>query len=194
MLSDETGHLIHALSFAADCHQHQRRKGEHQEPYINHLIEVMELLWTVGQVRDETLLASALLHDCLEDTDVTETEVRQRFGSDVAELVLEVTDDTSLIGAERKRIQIEEAPHLSADAKRLKLADKTSNIRALRESPPRGWPLERQWRYLRWSRQVVAGLRGVCPALEQAFDRSAKQTENHLTALEAAENNRSPQP
>ncbi|HUR99143.1 MAG TPA: HD domain-containing protein, partial [Pyrinomonadaceae bacterium] len=111
-----------------------------------------------------------LLHDTVEDCGVTFEEVGKNFGPTVAEYVREVTDDKSLPKAERKRLQVEHAPHLSNGAKQIKLADKISNIRDVADHPPEGWDLERRREYVEWGENVVAGLRGLNPDLEAVFD------------------------
>ncbi len=168
--SEDTGLLIKALRFSADKHRHQRRKDQAQSPYINHPIEVMQLLWDVGGVRDVNVLLAALLHDTIEDTQTTPEEIRNLFGGEVLSLVLEVTDDKNLPKAERKRLQVESAPRKSPGAKLIKLADKCCNVRDLAGSPPRDWPLERRREYLLWTEQVVAGLRGTNMALEAYYE------------------------
>ena len=85
---------------------------------------------------------------------------------------MEVTDDKSLEKAERKRAQIEHAPHLSREAKLVKLADKISNVRDMAASPPAHWPMRRRREYFDWAKQVVDGLRGVHPELERIFDQA----------------------
>jgi guanosine-3',5'-bis(diphosphate) 3'-pyrophosphohydrolase len=85
--------------------------------------------------------------------------------------VAEVTDDKRLPKAERKALQVEHAPGLTERAKRVKIADKISNVRAIAATPPAGWSLERRREYLDWSERVVAGCRGASPALEAVFDR-----------------------
>ncbi len=172
--------LARAYAFAARHHVDQRRKGERAEPYINHLTEVAELVAEATAGRDPELVAAAVLHDAVEDTEATLAEVAERFGPEIAALVAEVTDDKSLPKAERKRRQVEAAPTRSARAKILKLADKTSNLRALAASPPRGWGLARKRDYLRWARDVAAGLRGVNAWIEERFDEAATLLERAL--------------
>jgi len=155
------------------------RKGIDAGPYINHPIEVAALLAIEGGVTNQTLLVAAVLHDTIEDTRTTPQEIKKNFGSKVLALVKEVTDDKSLSKAERKRLQLEHAPHLSPSAKMIKVADKTSNVRDVAEKPPADWPLPRRWEYLSWAADVVAGCRGVNKALEHHFDKilkSAKAT------------------
>jgi guanosine-3',5'-bis(diphosphate) 3'-pyrophosphohydrolase len=162
--------LLAAAHFAAVAHRAQRRKGEAQDPYINHPLEVAHLLASVGGVTDPMTLLAAILHDTVEDTDVTPADLVARFGQAVADVVAEVTDDKSLPKAERKRLQVEHGPHLSAAAKRVKLADKICNITSIATAPPPDWPLARRAEYLDWAERVVAGLRGCSPPLEALFD------------------------
>jgi GTP diphosphokinase / guanosine-3',5'-bis(diphosphate) 3'-diphosphatase len=59
----------------------------------------------------------------------------------------------------------------------LKLADKTSNLRAIAASPSADWPIKRRIEYVEWARRVAEGLKGVCPKLEQQFDEAARAAE-----------------
>jgi hypothetical protein len=91
-----------------------------------------------------------------------------------------VTDDKSLPKQTRKDLQVKHTPHKSSRAKIIKIADKISNIRSLVNSPPGNWPKERKQDYLGWSRQVVAGARGVNAWLEDVFDDAARELEQEL--------------
>jgi len=168
--AENTGLLLKALRFSADKHRNQRRKDRAQSPYINHPIEVVQLLWEVGGVRDIDVLLAAVLHDTIEDTETSSEDIREAFGETVMGFVLEVTDDKSLPKGERKRLQIETAAHKSFGAKLVKLADKSCNVRNLVSTPPADWSLERRQEYLLWTEKVVAGLRGTNPALEAYYD------------------------
>jgi GTP diphosphokinase / guanosine-3',5'-bis(diphosphate) 3'-diphosphatase len=163
-----------ALDFAARAHCDQRRKGARAEPYVNHLAEVALLTAEACGGRDRAAVLGALLHDTLEDTDTTHDELVAAFGPNVAAVVAQVTDDKNLSKAERKRRQIEHAPHVCPAAKLVKLADKISNVRSLTVSPPAGWPKSRVEEYIDWSCAVVEGLRGVSPELERRFDAAVK--------------------
>lgn len=83
---------------------------------------------------------------------------------------MEVTDDKGLSKDERKRLQIEHAPHMSRRAKLVKLADKLYNLRDLKRSTPVDWSEKRVQEYFEWAVKVVAGLRGTSPALEDKLD------------------------
>jgi (p)ppGpp synthase/HD superfamily hydrolase len=164
-----------ALDFAARKHVHQRRKGELAEPYVNHLSDVARLLAAATNGDDIAVVVAGLLHDTLEDTETSFEELMKEFGPEVAELVAEVTDDKLLPKAERKRLQIETAPHKSLQARMIKLADKTSNLHSLIASPPKDWSGERMRDYIDWAGKVVAGCRGVNAYLEKEFDRARRQ-------------------
>lgn len=161
--------LLTALAFAAERHRDQRRKDAEASPYINHPIAVATVLATTGGVRDEAVLVAAVLHDTIEDTTTTREELVERFGDAVAALVVEMTDDKSLPKEERKRLQIEHAPHASPGAALLKVADKICNLEDIAARPPAHWSAERRLAYADWAEAVVQGLGPVHPALEARF-------------------------
>ncbi len=164
--------ILRALEFAARKHRDQRRKGVAAEPYVNHLAEVTRLLAEATGGQDPVLLMAGLLHDTIEDTATTHEELAREFGSEVADLVAEVTDDKSLEKQQRKRLQIEHAAQASRRAKMIKLADKISNVRALASSPPQNWDSARKRAYVEWAKAVVDRCRGVSPELESLFDQT----------------------
>ncbi len=166
----QLGLFVKAVAFAAEKHRTQRRKDADASPYINHPIALANVLANEGGVSDATVLCAAVLHDTIEDTETTENELTTTFGSHVSSVVLEVTDDKSLEKHVRKQRQIEHAPHISTEAKLVKLADKICNLRDILASPPANWSMERKLEYFDWANQVVAGVRGVHPSLEAVFD------------------------
>ncbi|QQS34007.1 MAG: bifunctional (p)ppGpp synthetase/guanosine-3',5'-bis(diphosphate) 3'-pyrophosphohydrolase [Acidobacteriota bacterium] len=174
--------IIKAASFAADRHRTQRRKGTEAHPYINHPLHVAEMLSEVGRIDDAEVLAAAILHDTVEDTDTKPEEIRELFGERIAAYVAEVTDDKSQEKRVRKQLQIEHAPHLSPGAKAIKLSDKISNVTDVTNDPPSGWPHQRKMEYIDWAERVVEGLRGVSPALEAKFDEAARRAREVFAA------------
>ena len=108
---------------------------------------------------DAELLAAALLHDTIEDTATTEEELRKAFGTRIAGIVVELTDDKRLSKAERKRLQLDHAAQVSKDAQQLKIADKLCNLREILSSPPADWPLFRKYQYFDWAKAVVDQVR-----------------------------------
>lgn len=165
--------ILKATDAAARWHANQRRKGAAAEPYVNHLIEVAMLVAEATDGNDPDLVIAALLHDAIEDCNVSKETIADAFGADIASVVMEVTDDKRLPKAERKQKQIEMAPFKSQRAKILKLADKISNLRAIADSPPADWSLERRLDYIQWARKVAAGLQGASQKLATQFDEVA---------------------
>jgi len=170
--------ILEAARFAAEKHAAQKRKGIAAEPYVNHLLEVAELIAASANTLDTDLVAAGLLHDTIEDTATTAEELEQRFGADMAALVLEVTDDKSLPREMRKTLQVQNAPHKSRRAQVIKLADKISNLRSILHSPPADWSAERKREYFAWARAVVDALSAPNPLLKTEFDRVYAQLES----------------
>jgi guanosine-3',5'-bis(diphosphate) 3'-pyrophosphohydrolase len=172
--------VVAAADFAARKHKAQRRKDAEATPYINHPIAVAELLARVAGVTEVATIQAALLHDTIEDTATSGEELEARFGKDVRRLVEEVTDDKMLPKADRKRLQIEHASSLSAQARLIKLADKICNLADLTAIAPVGWPVEQKREYLAWAEKVVAKIRGSNPALEKKFDQTVSEKRQTL--------------
>jgi guanosine-3',5'-bis(diphosphate) 3'-pyrophosphohydrolase len=172
--------VLRAADAAARWHVHQRRKGSAQEPYINHLLEVATLVAEATHGKDPDLVIAALLHDAIEDQEVPGGLIEQEFGKRVADVVNQVSDNKELPKDVRKKKQIQTANKKSNDAKIIKLADKTSNMRAITFSPAPNWSVKRRLEYIGWAREVVKGLRGASPWLEQQFDHAAAEAEGSV--------------
>ena len=115
-----------ALLFATEKHDGQIRKFN-GEPYVNHPIRVAN---TVNEFTlDEDIIAAALLHDVIEDTNATETEIREKFGDNVANMVLALTSDKEKIKQVGKtKYLLDKMNELSDDELLIKLADRLDNV------------------------------------------------------------------
>jgi len=164
-----------AKIFARSRHAKQFRKGDAQEPYMVHVEEVAELVTAWGG--SESAVAAAWLHDTVEDCPPTSfAEIEREFGSDVASIVREMTDDKSLPKAARQKMQIVNATKKSDAACLIKLADKSSNVAAIGSSPPADWSAERKRDYVVWARTVIAPLPYKPDVALQAFDSRCEAT------------------
>lgn len=117
-----------AAEFAEQAHKGAFRKGT-SIPYLTHPLEtavIVSMLTT-----DPELIAAALLHDTLEDTETTYEDLKSRFGVRVADLVAEESEDKRKSWQERKGYTIAHLAHASREIKILTLADKLSNIRSM---------------------------------------------------------------
>lgn len=122
-----------AAKFAIDAHSNVERRN-HASPYALHVFEAATIVETM--TNDQELIVAALLHDVVEDTDVTLEEIEKEFGKRVAELV-ESETETELEGSaeetwvERKQMAIDRIANSSHDSKIVALGDKLSNMRAI---------------------------------------------------------------
>ncbi len=162
--------LVKAIAFAASKHRDQRRKDVCASPYINHPIQLVDVLCNEAGIGDVNVLCAAALHDTIEDTETTGEELTRNFGEKICQIVLEMSDDCSLCKTDRKNEQIRHAPTLSDEAKLVKLADKICNLRDVAGNPPAGWGLQRRQEYFDWAKAVIDGLRGAHAGLESIFD------------------------
>jgi len=169
-----------AADLAARRHSGMARKGRGNEPYINHLAEVANLLSAATDGADAELVAAGWLHDTVEDTETTREELAEKFGNRVAALVVEVTDDMTLPTNERRQKQVAAAPHKSPCAKLIKIADKISNIRARTLPQPDQSERDDLVDYVAFAEKVVAGCRGVNARLDHTFDDTVKLAGNTL--------------
>ena len=125
-----------ARAFAEKAHFNQQRKYSGL-PYIVHPVEVMEIVKSVPH--DEEMLAAALLHDVVEDTNISIEQIEQEFGSGVARLVDDLTDISKPSDgnrATRKAIDRAHSARASARAQTVKLADLISNSADIAENDP----------------------------------------------------------
>jgi hypothetical protein len=152
--------FMKALDFAAFHHRNQRRSDRENTPYINHPIHLALLLSKTNITHPDIIIAS-LLHDLIEDTNVSEQDIKTKFGKNVASIVMECTDDKKLDKMNRKHYQFEHAPFLSSKAKFVKLADKCANVIGLLSDPPVSWSADEILGCATWSYAVCLNLVGV---------------------------------
>src|SRR6056297_2873759 len=133
----ERERILEAAQWAKELHSEQQRASG--EPYFIHPLQVAEIL--VDMQLDCEAVIAALLHDILEDTEVEETELRHRFGRQVASLVDGVTK-ISIVKAKSKRVQESETIRkmlfaMTRDIRVIiiKLADKYHNMSTLEYLP-----------------------------------------------------------
>ncbi|MBT8120360.1 MAG: HD domain-containing protein [Gammaproteobacteria bacterium] len=167
--------ILKALEFSARKHKNQRRRDIEASPYINHPISLANILCNEAHVTDVNVICGALLHDTIEDTETIAEELEAEFGVEIKDIVMDVTDDTSLHRHERKQAQIDHAPHICNQAQLIILADKISKLRDMSLNPPPSWSLDRRQEYFDWAKKVIDQLRGANAILESIFDDAYAQ-------------------
>ena len=173
-----TAILDRAIIFAVKAHTGTERRGKGY-PYIIHPMEAVEIVATM--TKDQELLAAAILHDTVEDTNVTVDQIRDEFGDRVADLVASESDEMPVGVSEedswhaRKQAAIDRLSKASREAKIVAMGDKLSNMRAIaRDYAEQGdklWNLfhvkdrkSHEWHY-----------RGLADALKELEDTCAYQ-------------------
>jgi len=125
-----------AYRFAWDAHRDQRRESDAAR-FIVHPLEVAALLHTTGHA--ELLVATGILHDTIEDTATTVSEIRECFGAEIAEIVATMTEDPSIEDfQERKASLRQQIAAFGPDATAVYAADKVAKVRELRSRATRG--------------------------------------------------------
>ena len=175
-MSDPDDLMERAHAFCISAHAGQQRKDG--AAYHTHPQSVAELLRSYG-VHDPEVLAAAYLHDVLEDTPVCREELVERFGEPVTRLVEELTsqDYPGRTFEQKHRELAEEAREMSDRAKMIKLADRMHNLYTMGM-----WPLERQRRYARATRELLDALQPW--PLPELGRRIEERIEPHLADVE----------
>ena len=120
--------LEKAVRIAVIQHREQLRKGDGL-PYIIHPVMVALKLAKLNY--PDEVIAAALVHDVLEDTDMTEEDLRSELGDEVVNMVLSVTNDDSLEWIEKKKKYVETVRTGNEGAKAVALSDKIHNLESL---------------------------------------------------------------
>lgn len=158
---------LKALHFAAEAHAGQVYAADHSKPYLLHLslvaAEVMAALSTEAFAQPDLAVQCALLHDILEDTQVSFEQLEQNFGIEVARGVQALTKDPALPKEQRmadslRRIQVE-----AIEVWLVKLADRITNL----QPPPKHWSSEKIREYRAEAIQILRALSPASPYLAQ---------------------------
>jgi (p)ppGpp synthase/HD superfamily hydrolase len=177
--------ISEAAVFAAHAHRNQIRE-EIGDAYLVHLSEVAALCASIKPL-DPVLVAAAWLHDTLEYTETDAATLRRIFGQATADLVQDVSDPPRLKSKARRQRQVDHTAKAGVPTKRLKLADRTSNVEEVLNAPADRLRIKSGARYLKWSRRVVEVCRGVAPELEARFDRYASRLQARLNAAKGGD-------
>lgn len=160
-----------ALSFAACYHATQKRKSDNS-PYINHLIEVLDLLANVHGVECAEELCVGVLHDIIEDSDIDEIVISEHFGENTLSMVKGLSDDKTQSLETRRSYTIRKLGSTSDSLCRIKLADITSNASAI----PTSWDEKRLLEYFTWLDEVAKVCRPASEALYQEYVKRRAKT------------------
>lgn len=174
-MTDPNEIIFHAAAFAARAHRHQLRK-DRETPYVSHVVRVCLVVRQVFGFDDPKLLATALLHDTIEDTSTDCDDIIEQFGEDVAAWVSALTKDMRLPEDPREAEYRQTLGVAPWQVKACKLADIYDNIGDCKSFTP-----EKRRRTARRSREYLDTMR---PGLPEEVREAFRLTEERLAELE----------
>ena len=154
------------LLFVAERHKEQQVPGT-ELPYLVHLsnvcMEVMAALPHSTGIDGTMAILTALLHDCIEDTDTAPEEIAERFGEEVLRNVQALSKDGSLPKEERMPDSLRRIQEAGAVAAMVKLADRITNL----QEPPAFWSQEKRKAYQQQAEKILEALGSFHPWLAE---------------------------
>lgn len=175
-----------AIRLTLSAHAGQIRKADPQVPYATHPLHVAIMVQEAGG--DEDSIIAALLHDLLEDTDVTPEDLDEEFGPKVSTIVQEVSEDKGHPWRERKARMVERLKSASPEACMIAAADRIHNLETLIDSYKRFGPTVWQAfrgkprETLQYNREVLETIRGRIPKeMASAYSRALESGERLLS-------------
>ncbi len=152
---NEKEKILKALSMAEEAHKKQIRDGH--IPYIIHPIRSAILLVEKAKIKNSDLICALLLHDTLEDTDLTAQEIKEEMGDYILKLVRAVTrerpdDETEEEKIKNKEKNIEKISQSSEEVRLIKLCDRLDN-RYSQDFIPEGHPSRKKFK--RWNKDFI---------------------------------------
>lgn len=117
-----------ATQIAVDAHRDQRRKTD-DTPYVAHPLAVARILDKAGF--SDVVVVAGIVHDVLEDTSVTEQELRNKLGDEIVDIVTAVSEDKNLEWEARKEQYVQQVANASEGTRAVSVADKIHNLKSL---------------------------------------------------------------
>ena len=172
MMEDTTDIILGAKKFAQEKHKNQKRK-DGVTPYSDHLEGVVNRLKNLG-VTDKDVLCAAWLHDIIEDTDVTFDQINERFGREVAVIVLSLSKDQNIPKKDREMQYINQLKDASFQTKIIKLCDISANLKDLANAPisktQKNKQIKKILHYLRIIKNDIIENKSEYPKIQEMID------------------------
>jgi guanosine-3',5'-bis(diphosphate) 3'-pyrophosphohydrolase len=175
-MSDPNRIVFDAVAFAAHAHRHQLRK-DNKTPYVSHVFRVCLVVRHVFGFDDPRMLAAAILHDTIEDTNTDFDDIADVFGPEVAGWVAALTQDMRMSQDEREEAYRRVLAAADWQVKVCKLADVYDNLGDSRHLSPDG-----RNRTVTKSRLYLSAIR---PGLPPQAEAAARLVEERLAAIES---------
>jgi (p)ppGpp synthase/HD superfamily hydrolase len=167
-----TDRVLNAKKFAQEKHKNQKRK-DGITSYSEHLEGVVNRLKNLG-VTDKDILCAAWLHDIIEYTDVTFDQINERFGRDVAVIVLSLSKDQNIPRKDREIQYVNQLKDASFQTKIIKLCDISANLKDLANAPisknQKNKQIKKILHYLRVIKNDISENKSKYPKIQEIID------------------------
>ncbi|MFB5605272.1 MAG: HD domain-containing protein [Nitrosarchaeum sp.] len=164
--------IQNAKKFAHEKHKNQKKK-DGITPYSDHLEGVVNRLKNLG-ITDKDTLCAAWLHDIIEVTDVTFDQINERFGRDIAVMVLSLTKDQNIPKKDRETQYITQLKEAPLQTKIIKLCDISANIKDLANAPisktQKNKQIKKILHYLRIIKNDISENKSKYPKIQEIID------------------------
>ncbi len=171
-MEDTTDIILGAKKFAQEKHKNQKRK-DGVTPYSDHLEGVVNRLKNLG-VTNKDVLCAAWLHDIIEDTDVTFDQINERFGREVAVIVLSLSKDQNIPKKDREMQYINQLKDAPFQTKIIKLCDISANLKDLVNAPisktQKNKQIKKILHYLRIIKNDITENKSKYPKIQEIID------------------------
>lgn len=169
-----------AIVFAGDAHQEQKIPGS-QRSYVSHLARVaMEIMsaWVASTEKFQVdyAIQCALLHDAIEDTEVTFEQVKQTFGDKVAQGVLALTKNTNLPKPAQMPDSLQRILQQPFEVRLVKMCDRIDNL----SKPPHYWDKAKKQRYQQEAQLILETLGGVNTYIEERLQQKITEYKQYF--------------
>jgi len=164
--------VSNAKKFAHEKHKNQKRK-DGITPFSDHLEGVVNRLKNIG-ITDKDVLCAAWLHDIIEKTDVTFDQIRERFGREVATMVLSLTRDPKIPKKDAESQYVNQLKDAPIQVKLIKLCDISANLKDLANAPisknQKNKQIKKILHYLRIIKNDIAEKKTEYPKIQEIID------------------------
>jgi (p)ppGpp synthase/HD superfamily hydrolase len=172
VMEDTTDMVLGAKKFAQEKHKNQKRK-DGVTSYSDHLEGVVNRLKNLG-VTDKDVLCAAWLHDIIEDTDATFDQINERFGREVAVIVLSLSKDQNIPKKDREMQYVNQLKDAPFKTKIIKLCDISANLKDLANAPisktQKNKQIKKILHYLRVIKNDISENKSGYPKIQEIID------------------------
>ncbi|MDW7641453.1 MAG: HD domain-containing protein [Nitrosarchaeum sp.] len=171
-MEDTADTVLSAKKFAQEKHKNQKRK-DGITPFSDHLEGVVNRLKNLG-ITDKNILCAAWLHDIIENTNVTFNEINERFGREIAVIVLSLSKDKNILKKDLETVYANQLKDSSFQSKIIKLCDISANLKDIVNAPisktQRNKQIKKMLHYLRVIKNDISENKSQYPKIQEIID------------------------